>query len=52
MISQHFLDNDISALIAKKPIRFETSIYEGKIEGRMSQNSDLGPGFNFIKCRN
>ena len=29
-----------------------TSIHEISMEGSMSQNVDLGPSFDFMKCRN
>ena len=43
---------DISVAIPCRHSKFETSIYEIKMEGSVSQNFDLGVSFSFMKCRN
>ena len=48
----HFLNMDISVNMAHTPLKFETCILEIQMEGRMSQNFDLGHSFNFMKCKN
>ena len=49
---QHFLNIDISLPISYKPFKFSTCIHEIWVQGRVSQNFDLGPSFDFMKCRN
>ena len=48
----YFFNMNISVNIADTPFKFETCILEIRMEGSVSQNSDLGPSFNFMKCRN
>ena len=48
---EQFLNKDISVVISNSPLKFSTCIHEIEMEGIMSQNFDLGPSFNFIKCR-
>ena len=42
---------DISLNIKKKPFKLSTHINEIEMEGKMSQNYNLGPSFYFMKCR-
>ena len=42
---------DSSVDIAHMHMKFDTCILEIRMEGRVSQNFDLGPRFYFIKCR-
>ena len=43
---------DISFPISYKSFKFSTCIHEIWMQGRVSQNVDLGPSFDFMKCRN
>ena len=47
-----FFNMDISLLITYKSFKFSTCIHEIWMQGSVSQNSDLGPSFDFMKCRN
>ena len=47
----HFFNMDISVNIAHTSFRFETCILEIQMQGCMSQNSDIGPSFHFMKSR-
>ena len=49
---QHFLNMDISLPITYKSFKFSTCIHEIWMQGKVSQNFDLGPSFDFMKCRN
>ena len=49
---QLFLNMDISLPITYKSFKFSTCIHEIWMQGSMSQNFDLGPSFDFMKCRN
>ena len=49
---QHFFNMDISLPILYKSFKFSTCIHEIWMQGRVSQNFDLGPSFDFMKCRN
>ena len=50
--SEHFLNKDISAIIAFSSSKFEMCIDEIHMEGSVSQNFDIGPSFYLRKCRN
>ena len=50
--SKHFLNKDISAVIACSSSKFEMCIDEIHMEGSVSQNFDIGPSFYLRKCRN
>ena len=52
IFQQHFLTMDISLPISHKPFKFSACIHEIWMQGRVSQNFDSGPGFDFMKCRN
>ena len=52
ILYQHFLNIDISLPIPYKPFKFSTCIHEIWVQGSVSQNFDLGPSFDFMKCRN
>ena len=43
---------DISLPISYKSFKFSTCIHEIWMQGSVSQNFDLGPSFDFMKCRN
>ena len=47
-----YLNMDISLLITYKSFKFSTCIHEIWMQGSVSQNFDLGPSFDFTKCRN
>ena len=49
---QHFLNIKISLPISYKPFKFSTCFHEIWVQGSVSQNFDLGPSFDFMKCRN
>ena len=49
---QHFFNIDISLPISCRPFKFSTCIHETLLQGHVSQNFDLGPSFDFMKCRN
>ena len=49
---QLFFNMDISLPITYKPFKFSTCIHEIWLQGRVSQNFDLGPSYDFMKCRN
>ena len=45
---KHFLNKDISFPIRDEPPKFKTWINEMWMEGRVSQNVDICPRFNFM----
>ena len=47
---KHFLNIDISLPFTHKPLKFSICIHEIWMEGSVSQNFDLGPSFDFMKC--
>ena len=47
---KHFLNIDLSLPISYKPLKFSICIYEIWMQGSVSQNFDLGPSFDFMKC--
>ena len=49
---QHFLNMDISLPVSYKSFKFLTCIHEIWMQGKVSQNFDLGPSFDFMRCRN
>ena len=49
---EYFLNMDNSVAIIHRPLKFGMCIHVIKMEGNVSQNSDLGPNFCFMKCRN
>ena len=48
----YFFSMDISLPSSYKPFAFSTCIHKTQMQGRVSQNVDLGPGVDFIKYRN
>ena len=49
---EYCLNMKNSVAIIHRPSKFGMCLHEIKMEGRVSQNSDLGPSFCFMKCRN
>ena len=49
---EYFFNMDISLPVSHKPFKFSTCIYEIQIKEILSQIFDLGPSFDFMKCRN
>ena len=45
---EHFVNKDISFPFAHNPLKSYTCIDEMWMEGRVSQNFDIGPRFNFM----
>ena len=52
IIYQHLFNMDISLPITYKSFKFSTCIHEIWMQGSVSQNFDIGPSFDFMKCRN
>ena len=52
IFQQYFFNMDISLAISHKPFKFSACIHEIWMQGSVSQNFDLGPSFDFMKCRN
>ena len=47
-----FLNSDFSFNIRSIPTKFLGDVLNHTPEGSISQNSDLGPGYFFMLCRN
>ena len=52
IIWEYFFNMDNSVAIIHRPLKYVMCIHEIMMEGSVSQNSDLGPSFCFMKCRN
>ena len=52
IFGQLFLNKDISADIPYTPFKFLTCILKIEMQGSVSQNVDISPSFDFMKCRN
>ena len=46
------LNMDISVTVPHNAFKFEMCIPKTQMDGSMSQNINIGPSFDFIKCRN